>query len=306
MQVHIASTALHYGQACFEGLKAFHCADEKVRIFRPDVNAERMAASSSRTCMPIPPKQLFLDMVKSVVENNLAFLPPYGSGGAQCIRPVLFGSGPKLRLQPSDHYTLIMLAVPVADYYAGSQSSVTAVVVTDYDRAAPRGVGHVKVAGNYAADLLPNQEHKKRGFPIALYLDAATHTYIGKRILRVVYTFTIYLPSYSIAEEFSTSNFIGITRSGTFVTPRSNAILPSITNRSLMQLAVDAGVRVEQRPVPLAEVLEGGMAEVGACGTAVVITPVGTLGKHRIYGTLSAVARLNFGLKCHFSLLYVQ
>lgn len=154
-----------------------------------------MAASSSRICMSIPPKQLFLDMVKSVVENNLVFLPPYGSGGALYICSVLFGSGPKIGLQPSEYYTLIMLAVPVADYYSGSQTAVTAVVLKDYDHAAPKGVGHAKVAGNYAADLLPNQEYKKRGFPIALYLDAATHTYIGKRLLRVVYTFTIYLPN---------------------------------------------------------------------------------------------------------------
>lgn len=170
------------------------------------------------------------------------------------LRPLLFGSGPRIGLQPADEYKFLILAIPAGDYYKGGIKAVKAVVVEDYDRAAPRGVGNVKVAGNYAADILPNTLAKKSGFPIALYLDAKTNSYI---------------------EEFSTSNFLAIDKSGAYVTPSSKAVLGSITNKSLMELAASMGIDVQCRPVHVSE-LES-FAETAACGTAVVITPVGSV-----------------------------
>ena len=179
---------------------------------------------------------------------------PYGTGGALYIRPLLYGSGPRIGLQPSDEYTFVAMVLPVADYYKGGLKPVPAIVVDGYDRAAPQGVGAAKVAGNYAADLLPNMAAKKAGFPIALYLDAKTN---------------------SLVEEFSTSNFLAIDKaSGAYVTPKSEAILASITNKSLMEIAHDEGIEVQQRQVTIEEVMNGQFSEIAACGTAVVVTPV--------------------------------
>eukprot|EP00981_Chlorochromonas_danica_P011251 scaffold3827_cov191-Ochromonas_danica.AAC.1 len=236
IKIHIGATALHYGQACFEGLKAFHCKDGKVRIFRPQENAKRISDSGQRICMPAISESYFIEAAKRAVAENLDFLPPYGTGGALYIRPVLFGSGPRIGLQPSDEYTLVVMALPVADYYIGGWHPVHGIVVDSFDRAAPKGVGNVKVAGNYAADILPNTLAKKKGFPIALYLDAKTNTFV---------------------EEFSTSNFIAIDKNGAFVTPKSNAILPSVTNKSLMQIAADEGHEVQVRPVSIDEIVNG-------------------------------------------------
>ena len=254
IKMHISATALHYGQACFEGLKAFHCKDGKVRLFRPQENAKRIKRSCERVCMPFPDEQLFLDACKAAVRENMEYVPPYGSNGALYIRPVLFGSGPKIGLQPADEYKLVVLVIPVGDYYKGGIKQVPAIVVDSYDRAAPKGVGNVKVAGNYAADLLPNSEAKEKGFPICLYLDAKTNTKV---------------------EEFSTSNFIAVDKDGSFITPCSETILASITNKSLMQLAADEGRDVQMRDVMVDEL--GEFTEVAACGTAVVVTPVGKI-----------------------------
>jgi len=262
INVHIAATGLHYGQSCFEGLKAFATKDGGVRLFRPDENAKRMRNSGERTMMPALEDGAFVEACRRVVADNLAYVPPYGSGGALYLRPLLFGSGARIGLQPAAEYKLLVMVMPVGDYYKGGLARpVAAKVVEGYDRAAPQGVGHVKVAGNYAADLLPNQLNKKAGYPISLYLDAKTHTFI---------------------EEFSTSNFFGIkhgpTAGGpegaTYVTPDSAAVLPSITNKSLMELAAAEGLKVERRAVPVKELAE--FDEVCACGTAVVITPVGS------------------------------
>ena len=191
--------------------------------------------------MPELPEDIFLSAVRSAISNNLAYMPPFGTGGALYIRPLLFGSGPRIGLQPADEYTFVVLVLPVADYYRGGLSPVTAVIVEDYDRAAPRGVGNVKVAGNYAADLLPNTEYKKKGFPIALYLDSKTNSFV---------------------EEFSTSNFLAIDRKGRYVTPLSDAILESITNKSLMEIATDEGLEVQRRPLAISEIIDGNFAEV--------------------------------------------
>lgn len=198
----------------------------------------------------------FLQAVNDLVRDNIEYVPPYGSGGSLYIRPLLFGSGPRIGVQPSDEYTFICLCIPAGDYYKGGLSQpVNAIIIDDYDRAAPRGVGNVKLAGNYAADLLPNMLAKKKGFPVGLYLDAATQTTI---------------------EEFSTSNFVGIDiKKNKFVTPKSGSVLPSITNKSLMTLASDEGLTVEARDIPVEE-LEA-FEEVLAVGTAVVMTPVGSI-----------------------------
>lgn len=205
--------------------------------------------------MPVVPHDLFLKAVNEVVRDNIEYVPPYGSGGALYLRPLMFGSGARIGLQPADEYTLIIMVMPVADYYKGGLEPVDGIIITDFDRAAPRGVGNVKVAGNYAADLLPNMRSKKKGFPIGLYLDAATQSTI---------------------EEFSTSNFVGIdSKNKKYVTPKSPSVLPSITNKSLMTLAAEEGLKVEAREIPIEEMET--FDEVIACGTAVVVTPVGSV-----------------------------
>lgn len=249
-RMHIGATALHYGQSCFEGLKAFRCRDGVTRLFRPDQNAARMQSSAERLLIPKVPEELFLEAVTTAVRENAAYIPPYGTGGSLYVRPLLFGSGAKIGLQPADEFTFLVMVVPVGDYYKGGLSPVTAVVMQDYDRAAPRGVGNVKVAGNYAADLLPNIMGKKAGYPINLYLDAQNRRTV---------------------EEFGTSNFIAL-KNNTYVTPDSKSVLPSITNKTLMQLAEDRGMKVEKREIDISELAE--FDEAAACGTAVVITAV--------------------------------
>ena len=256
INVHIGATALHYGQACFEGLKAFAHEDGSVHMFRPDENAKRINRSAGRVMMPEIPVETFIKACNDVVKDNIAYVPPYGSGGALYLRPLLFGSGPRIGLQPADEYTFIIMVIPVGDYYKGGLAKpVSGLVVDEYDRAAPKGVGAAKVAGNYAADLIPNMEAKKKGYPICLYLDAATHT---------------------LVEEFSTSNFIGIDNENKkYITPKSDSVLPSITNKSLQTIAQDEGMTVEQRDIEVSEL--SSFDEVIACGTAVVVTPIGSL-----------------------------
>ena len=251
LNLHIAATALHYGQSAFEGLKAFHCQDGSVRLFRPEMNARRMYDTAARICMPQPPEEMFLDAIQRVVQANLDYVPPYGTGGSLYVRPLLIGSGPQIGVSPADEYVFLVLVLPVGPYYQGGLQPVRAVVLDDYDRAAPQGMGNVKVAGNYAASLEPHRVAHEKGFAVELYLDAAQHRYI---------------------DEFSTSNFIGITEDGHYVTPKSRSILPSVTNSTLQQLARKNGIPVEIRPVLFDEIVN--FAEVAACGTAVVITPV--------------------------------
>jgi branched-chain amino acid aminotransferase len=251
INMHIAATALHYGQAVFEGLKAFTTKDGDVRLFRPRENARRMAASCKRLCMAEVPEDLFVESVKTVVRENLEFVPPYGTGGSLYVRPLMIGTGAQIGVSPAREYTFIVLVTPVGAYYKGGLTPVRAVVLDQYDRAAPQGVGHVKVGGNYAASLEPHHAAHEMGFPVELYLDAKEHKYV---------------------EEFGTSNFIAVDRDGVYVTPKSSSILPSITNDGLQILARDLGHDVQVRPVLFEEIPR--FAEVAACGTAVVITPV--------------------------------
>lgn len=251
LSLHIAASSLHYGQAAFEGMKAFRCLDGQVRVFRPQANAKRMHNTAHRLCMAPVSEKMFVDAVLRVVKANEDFVPPYGTGGSLYIRPLLIGSSPQLGVGPASEYTFLVLVVPVGAYYKGGLKPVRAVVFDEYDRAAPQGLGHVKVAGNYAASLHAHEKAKERGFPVELYLDAKEHKYI---------------------DEFATSNFIAITKKGVYVTPDSPTVLPSVTNMTLQQVAKDLGIPVEVRPIPYEEVET--FAEVGACGTAVVVTPV--------------------------------
>jgi branched-chain amino acid aminotransferase len=251
INLHMASTCLHYGQAAFEGLKAFTCKDGKVRIFRVDENAKRLQRSAQRTYMAVPPIELFTEAVNRVVKDNLDFVPPYGTGGSLYIRPLLIGTQAQIGVKPSNEYKFIIMVMPVGAYYKNGLTAVPALIQDEFDRAAPQGVGDVKLAGNYAAGLYAQAEANKAGFPINLFLDARTHQFV---------------------EEFGTSNFIGITKDQHYITPASRSVLPSITNKSLQQLAKDQGLTVEVRDIPYKEIKE--LQEVGACGTAVVLTPI--------------------------------
>ena len=251
LRLPIAASCLHYGQAAFEGLKGFCCTDGKIRIFRPRDNARRMGRTALRTCMAPVPEDMFVDAVRRVIEANRDYVPPYGSGGSVYIRPLLIGSGPQIGVAPAREYTFIVLVMPVGAYYKGALKPVRSLIIDEYDRAAPLGMGDVKVAGNYAASLYAHEQAKAAGYPVELYLDAKTHTFV---------------------EEFATSNFIGIKPDGTYVTPDSRSVLLSVTNDTLKQLAADFGMKVETRPIPYEELAS--FSEIAACGTAVVVTPV--------------------------------
>jgi branched-chain amino acid aminotransferase len=254
LKLHIAATCLHYGHACFEGLKAFTQKSGTVAMFRPDENARRIQASAERLVMKAPPVELFVEACGKVVGLNRDYVPPHGTGASLYIRPVLIGSSPHVGLRPSEDFIFFVLCTPVGPYYKDGFFPVKGWVQEGYDRAAPRGVGNIKAAGNYAAGLLGDLEGKKKGFPISLYLDSGSHQHV---------------------DEFGTSNFVGITADKKYVTPHSTSILPSITNKSLQVLAQDFGFKVERRNIPVASL--DTFVEVGACGTAAVITPVYSL-----------------------------
>ncbi len=254
IELSIAATCLHYGQAAFEGLKAFRNKNNEVGVFRLDENSKRINKTLDRILAPEIPVEIFEDAVKRVVQDNIDFVPPYESGGSLYIRPLVIGSGAQIGIAPGKKYEFIVLITPVGPYYTGGVKPVKALIINDFDRAAPKGTGNIKIAGNYAASLMPNKVCTSRGFDIALYLDSATRTCI---------------------EEFGTSNFIAITKDNEYVTPKSPSILPSITNVSLMKLAEDLNLKVNKRAIKIEEL--DSFSEVGACGTAVVITPIGQI-----------------------------
>ena len=253
----VAANVLHYGQAIFEGMKAFCGKDGKVRVFRPQANAKRLNSSARQLVMPEFPEDRFVEAVQKVVRDNIDFVPPYGTGGSLYIRPVMFGTSPQIGVNASMEYELVIMVMPVGPYYKDGIKPVDAMVSVDFDRAAPKGTGHIKAAGNYAASLLSSKKAKEQHYPIVLFLDPASHTYV---------------------DEFSTSNFLAITKDGKYVTTLSDSILPSVTNDSLLTVAADLGMPVERRKVNVAELDD--FAEVAACGTAVVVTPVGKI----VYG----------------------
>lgn len=252
LHIHEGSTALHYGQQCFEGLKAYRTKDGGINLFRPDENSKRMNRSAYRLRMPEVPEAFFLDAVKQVVKANQEYVPPYGSGATLYIRPLLIGVGENIGVSPAPEYIFTVFCMPVGPYFKGGLTP-TNFIVSDYDRAAPNGTGAAKVGGNYAASLLPGYEAHQRKFSDCIYLDPETHTKI---------------------EEVGSANFFGITAANEFVTPKSPSILPSITKYSLLHLAQHSlGLTPVEGDVYLNELDR--FVEVGACGTAAVISPIG-------------------------------
>jgi len=247
-----ASTALHYGQQCFEGLKAYRRKDGKVQLFRPDQNAKRMINSCRRILMPEFPEEKFIKACIDVVKANEAYIPPYGTYGSLYLRPYIIGVGDNLGVKPAPEFIFSVFCSPVGAYFKGGMVPVN-FNVSDYDRAAPNGTGGAKVGGNYAASMLSHEKAVNEGFADSIYLDPATHTKI---------------------EEVGAANFFGITKDNKFITPKSPSILPSITKYSLLYIAKEyLHLEVEERDVYIDEIDE--FKETGACGTAAVISPIG-------------------------------
>lgn len=251
--MHMAATCLHYGQQAFEGQKAFRGKDGKIRIFRIDENARRMVESAKGVLMEPVPEELFIKAVKKVVELNSRFVPPMESGASLYIRPLLIGTGPKVGVSPADEYLFIIFVTPVGPYFKEGFKPTNLMITREYDRAAPNGTGNIKIGGNYAASLRSGKIAKEKGYSAVLYLDSKEKKYI---------------------DECGPANFFGI-KDNTYITPKSKSVLPSITNLSLITIAEDMGIKTERRQVPLEE-LET-FEEVGACGTAAVISPVGEI-----------------------------
>lgn len=248
---------LQYAQTVFEGLKAYTTQDGKIVVFRPDLNAKRLIDSCKRLEIPEVPEEMFLDAVEKVVKANADFVPPYGTGATLYIRPYVFGINPVIGVKPADEYQFRVFTTPVGPYFKGGAKPIT-IKVSDFDRAAPHGTGHIKAGLNYAMSLHAIVTAHAEGFDENMYLDAATRTKV---------------------EETGGANFLFITKDNKVVTPKSDSILPSITRRSLMYVAEHyLGLEVEQREVYFDEVKD--FAECGLCGTAAVISPVGKIYNH--------------------------
>ena len=250
INIHMAATCLHYGQEAFEGLKAYRCPDGKVRVFRMDENAARLQSTCRGILMPEVSTELFEEMVTKVVRLNERFIPPYESGASLYIRPLLIGTGAQVGVHPADEYMFVIFVTPVGPYFKGGFATNPYVIIREFDRAAPLGTGIYKVGGNYAASLRANKMAHDLGYSCEFYLDAKEKKYI---------------------DECGAANFFGI-KNNTYITPKSSSILPSITNKSLMQLAEDMGMKVERRQIPEEELAT--FEEAGACGTAAVISPI--------------------------------
>lgn len=248
--MHMAATCIHYGQESFEGLKAFRGQDGKIRIFRMDENAKRMQDSSHGTMMAVLPIEKFEEAVVKAVKLNERFVPPYESGASLYIRPFLFGTGAQVGVKPSTEYMFIVFVTPVGPYFKGGFQTTPFVIMREFDRSAPLGMGKYKVGGNYAASLVAGAKAHELGYSNVFYLDAKEKKYI---------------------DECGAANFFGI-KNNTYITPESSSILPSITNKSLMVLAEDLGMTVERRHIAVEELAT--FEEAGACGTAAVISPI--------------------------------
>ena len=252
INLNIAATCLHYGQECFEGIKVFEQQNGKISIFRADENAKRMHRTAEKILMAPFPEDKFIDAILRVVKFNKRFIPPYGHGAALYVRPLLIGVSGIIGVKPSSEYIFMIFVTPVGPYFKTGLKPIPLLVEESMDRAAPDGVGDVKVGGNYAAGLRVSKKARDLGYAEALYLDAKHKKYI---------------------DESGPANFFGITKDNKYVTPGSNSILPSITNKSLMHLAEkELGLTVENRPVDINEIHT--FTEAGCCGTAAVITPV--------------------------------
>ena len=248
---------LQYAQTVFEGLKAYTTCDGRIVVFRPDLNASRLADSCRRLEIPVYPEDKFIEAIEKVVKANADFVPPYGTGATLYIRPYIFGSSPVIGVKPANEYQFRVFTTPVGPYFKGGAKPIT-IKVSDFDRAAPHGTGHIKAGLNYAMSLHAIVTAHEEGYDENMYLDAATRTKV---------------------EETGGANFLFVTKDGKVVTPKSNSILPSITRRSLMYVAEHyLGLEVEQREVYFDEVKD--FAECGLCGTAAVISPVGKIYDH--------------------------
>ncbi|MGL4571925.1 MAG: branched-chain amino acid aminotransferase [Clostridium sp.] len=246
------SPALHYGQQCFEGLKAYRTKDGDIQLFRPDKNAQRLNDSCARLLMPEVPEGKFIDACMQVIKANEHFVPPYGTGATLYLRPFLIGVGDNIGLKPANKFIFSVFCIPVGPYFKGGMKPVN-FIISDYDRAAPNGTGAQKVGGNYAGSLIAQKIAKENGYADAIFLDPATHTKI---------------------EEVGSANFFGITTDNKFITPLSPSILPSITKYSLLEIARDYfNMEVSEEDVLVSELDK--FSEAGACGTAAVITPIG-------------------------------
>ena len=247
-----ASCALHYGQQCFEGLKAYRTKNGDIQLFRPNRNASRLNDSLNKLLMPEIPEEKFIDACMQVVKANEHYVPPYGTGGTLYLRPFVIGVGDNIGVKPAPEYIFCVFCLPVGAYFKGGMTPCN-FMIADYDRAAPHGTGGQKVGGNYAASMQPHKIAADRGFADCIYLDPATRTCI---------------------EEVGAANFFGITKNNEFVTPKSPSVLPSITKYSLMEIAEKyLNMSVYERKVPIDSLDE--FKEAGACGTAAVITPIG-------------------------------
>ena len=250
INLHMAATCLHYGQEAFEGMKAFRGKDDKIRIFRWRDNAKRMRDTAIGIKMAAIPEEIFREAIFKAVKLNEKYVPPYGHGASLYVRPLLIGSGAEVGVKPAREFLFLVFVTPVGPYFKEGFHPVDVMICRDFDRAAPLGTGSIKVGGNYAASLTSLEVAHNLGFATALYLDAKEKKYI---------------------DEAGPANFFGI-KENKYITPKSKSILPSITNMSLMEMAGDMGMTVERRPVEVSELPT--FEEVGACGTAAVITPI--------------------------------
>ena len=250
IDTHMAATALHYGQQAFEGMKAYRGKDDKIRLFRWEENSKRLNRAAQVLLMPEVPAALFKKSIDLAVRKNARYLPPYESGAALYIRPLLIGSGPEVGVKPAGEYLFIVFVTPVGPLLSAGFHSVDFTITHEFDRAAPLGTGHVKAGGNYAAGLRAMKKAQSEGYASVIFLDAKEKIYI---------------------DECGPANFFAI-KENTYITPQSGSILASITNLSLMDLARDFGMKVEQRPIKASEL--GTFEEVGACGTGAIITPI--------------------------------
>jgi branched-chain amino acid aminotransferase len=265
INMHIAATSLHYGQEAFEGLKAFRGKDGKIRIFRMEENAKRMQSSCEGILMAQLPVERFTEAVIKVVKLNEHFVPPYESGASLYIRPLLIGTGAQVGVNPSKEYLFIIFVSPVGPYFKTGFKPTPYVIMRQYDRVAPLGTGRIKVGGNYAASLVAGEKAHSLGYSAVVYLDAKEKKYI---------------------DESGPANFFAI-RGNTYITPKSDSILPSVTNKSLITLAEDLGMTIERRSIEVEELST--FEEAGACGTAAVISPMEKIddlytGKSYVFG----------------------
>ena len=250
IDIHMAATCLHYGQEAFEGLKAFMGKDGKIRVFRWEENAKRMQRSAEGIMMAVPPLDIFKAAMEKAIKLNLKYVPPYETGSTLYIRPLLIGTGPRVGVKPADEFLFMIFVSPVGPYFKEGFNPVKMQLIRDYHRAAPKGTGSIKVGGNYAASLKAGERAHAEGFSTAIFVDAKEGKYI---------------------DEAGPANFFGI-KDNVYYTPNSPSILPSITNMSLKQLAMDIGMKIDCRPLLVEEL--GTFEEVGACGTAAVISPI--------------------------------